>query len=219
MKVDQSHYFDISPCISQQTAVFPGDTAYKRNVHMSVEAGDHIGLSSIESTVHIGAHADAPSHYGKSQAGIHELELTPYMGLAQVIHLAPPKGARISWAELAKTPIQCKRVLLATNSFPDSNQWNSDFNSLSPELIEKLHEQGVVLVGIDTPSVDPSDCKTMDSHHMLLKTQMRVLEGLVLEHVPGGLYQLLALPLSLKDADASPVRAILLPQNADLSRR
>ena len=95
-------------------------------------------------------------------------------------------------------------------SFPDPNQWNGDFNSLSPELIEHLSALNVVTVGIDTPSVDPADSKGLESHQALYRHDLAVLEGIILDRVEPGLYTLVALPLPLKDADASPVRAILL---------
>ena len=218
MKVD-NQYIDISPQISEKMAVFPGDVSYKRKVHMSVESGDHIGLSSFESTLHLGAHADAPSHYSNNQKGIDGIDLAPYMGLAQVISVKLERAQRIQLFHIENIEIVAKRVLFSTGSFPDPDNWNPDFNSLSSELIEHLSSKGVILVGIDTPSVDPAESKELESHQALLKTDMRVLEGLVLQKAPEGLYQLLALPLALENADASPVRAILLPQNADLSRR
>ena len=92
----------------------------------------------------------------------------------------------------------------------DPNRWNPDFQSLSPELVHSLADQGVRLIGIDTPSVDPSDSKALESHQALFERNLSVLEGIVLDQVPEGIYSLIALPLRLKDADASPVRAILL---------
>ena len=66
-----------------------------------------------------------------------------------------------------------------------------------------------MLVGIDSQSVDPADSKTLDSHHALLRLNLRVLENLVLDNVPEGDFELIALPLKLTTADASPVRAVL----------
>ena len=218
MKVDK-HYIDISPVVSEKMAVFPGDVAYKRSLHMSVDDGDHIGLSSIECTVHLGAHADAPSHYGAKEKGIHEVGLEPYMGKAQVIHVKLDRGERILPKHIEDKEINASRVLFRTDSFPNPNEWNGDFNSLSPELLEYLFEKSVVLVGIDTPSVDPAESKALESHQVLLKRDIRVLEGIVLTEADEGFYQLIALPLSLKDADASPVRAILMSENEDLSQR
>jgi arylformamidase len=75
--------------------------------------------------------------------------------------------------------------------------------------VERLHEQGVKLIGIDTPSVDLFDSKDLPSHQMILKHDMAILEGLALQGVPEGVYELIALPLKLVGFDASPVRAIL----------
>jgi arylformamidase len=87
------------------------------------------------------------------------------------------------------------------------------FNSLSPEVVEFLHSKGVKLVGIDTPSVDPAADENLLSHNSIYKCDMAILEGIVLNNVQPGDYSLIAIPLKIKDADASPVRAILLQEN------
>jgi len=204
------NYIDISPLLHSKSAVFPGDTVFTHTVNMSIKAGDNLDLSDIKTTLHIGVHADAPSHYHLEGETIEQRKLSFYMGAAQVIEVQIPLGARIGLKELT-VEIKAPRVLFKTNSFPNPDQWNEDFNSLSPELILHLHSLGVVLVGIDTPSVDPATDKELPSHHALFKTNMAVLEGLVLTHVPDGIYNLIALPLNIAGADASPVRAILLP--------
>ena len=81
--------------------------------------------------------------------------------------------------------------------------------------MDHLAQQGVRLVGIDTPSVDPADSKELLAHQALYRNSMAVLEGLVLSQVPAGLYHLLALPLNLARADASPVRAVLFEGTFD----
>ncbi len=206
------NYIDISPLIHSKTAVFPGDTPFNLNVNLSQKAGDNLDLSEIKTTVHIGAHTDAPSHYHQDGETMEYRSLHFYMGPCQVIEVSLAKNKRIM-PEDVKVEIQAPRVLFKTNSFPNPDVWNGDFNSLSPELIEKLKMSGVMTVGIDTPSVDPASEKNLSSHHALYKNNMAVLEGIVLENVNEGLYNLIALPLKIKDADASPVRAILLPLN------
>ncbi len=171
-------------------------------------SGDNLELSSITTTLHLGAHADAPSHYVCEGAGMGEVELSPYVGLCQVVRVSLSHGERIRPHHLGE--IHAPRVLFRTDSFPDPEHFNKDFISLSPELIEHLHNQGCVLVGLDTPSVDPFDSKVLESHQALAHTGMYNLEGLVLEQVEPGLYTLIALPLKLEGADASPVRAILV---------
>lgn len=204
-----SKYFDLTPEISPRLAVFPGDTPFRQKVAMDFKTGSHLLLSSIESTVHLGAHADSSSHYHAQGEGIEKRPLEAYFGSAQVIQVDLRKAERIFVKDLKGKKIQAPRVLFKTLSFPNPEKWNSDFMSLSDELILFLKEQGCVLVGIDTPSVDPADSKSLESHQALYKTGICVLEGLVMDSVPEGLYSLVALPLPLKDLDASPVRALL----------
>ncbi len=201
--------WDISPLISEKIAVFPGDQKFQRNISMSFPK-DHLTLSSLLTTVHLGAHADATNHYHAKGEGIEKRDLSLYLGNCQVIQVSS-SGGRIRSSEVKD--IRSKRILFRTDSFPNSDSWNNEFRSFSPELIEQLHLNGVVLVGIDTPSVDPADSKSLESHQALWKTKMAVLEGLTLNQVNPGLYSLIALPLPIKDSDASPVRAILLEQN------
>lgn len=210
-------FFDISPKVSESIAVFPGDQPFERTVSLSFTKGDHLELSSIRSTVHLGAHADAPSHYHKDGVGIDQRELSRYIGRTQVIRVQLPPGQRIHPSDIAGTRIRAPRVLFATGSYPDPDQWTDDFNSLSPELLRFLADEGVRLVGIDTPSVDPADSKALESHQILFAKDIAVLEGLVLQEVPEGDYILTALPLNLAGADASPVRAVLWPLDQDFS--
>tara|TARA_Y100001935_G_scaffold50074_1_gene41727 strand:+ start:877 stop:1518 length:642 start_codon:yes stop_codon:yes gene_type:complete len=203
-------YFDISPTLSADTAVFPGDQKFSRSVSMDFSKGDHLELSSMTTTPHIGAHADAPSHYHKEGAPMDQKDPRVYIGTAQVIH-AKATGAdlRILKQDVDLSRISAKRVLFYTGSFPNPDIWNNNFYSFAPELLEALADQGVELVGIDTPSVDPWDSKGLESHQVLFKRNLSVLEGLVLEGVPEGIYKLVAPPLKIKDGDASPVRALL----------
>ena len=101
------------------------------------------------------------------------------------------------------------RILFRTGTFPDHRRWNNDFASLSPELVDDLYHHGVRLIGIDTPSVDPFDSKALEAHHAFARNDMAILEGLVLAGIEEGEYELIALPLRIKGADASPVRAVL----------
>jgi arylformamidase len=207
-------YFDISPEVSENTAVFPGDTPFRREIAMDIARGDHLGLSSIHSTVHIGAHTDAPNHYHRDGVSIDQRRLDPYLGACQVVSVSLPRGERIRPAHVSGVKWTAPRVLFRTGSFPDPTRWSSDFNSCSPELLERLADAGVVLVGIDTPSIDPEDSKALESHQAVYRRDLAILEGIVLAGVPDGEYTLVALPLRLKGADASPVRAVLLPKGA-----
>src|SRR5206468_12283673 len=127
----------------------------------------------------------------------------------QVVSVKLARGKRIMPEDIGGTKIDAPRVLFRTDSFPDPRKWNSDYNSLSPELIDALASQGVMLVGIDTPSIDPDDSKKLESHQAVYRDGLANLEGIALGHVADGIYTLIALPLRLRGADASPVRAVL----------
>lgn len=201
--------FDISPRISPKTAVFPGDIPFSRSVSLHFEKGDNLELSSIQTTLHIGAHADAPSHYSSQGMTIESCDLNRYIGPCSVVEVQASRGARFGLESIDKSISFTPRILFKTNSFNDPNQWVENFNSLEPDFIHELADHGVKLIGIDTPSVDPWDSKTLPSHQALFSRNLSVLEGLILKDVPEGEYFLVALPLSIEGADASPVRAVL----------
>lgn len=204
-------WFDISPPVSERIAVFPGDTPYRREVLMDWEQGHHLSLGTLRSTLHVGAHADAPLHYHREGRPIDAVDPRRYIGPCQVIQVRTGPGERVLPSHLKDARITAPRVLFETASFPDPDTWRDDFTSLSPELIHHLADRGVLLVGLDTPSVDPADSKALESHQALFSRDVSVLEGLILSHVPPGDYVLIAPPLRLSGADASPVRALLLP--------
>jgi arylformamidase len=200
--------YDITPPISDRLCVWPGDTPPSREVLLDMRRGANITLSTLHATVHLGAHVDAPSHYGADAQAIDQRGLDIYLGPCHVQRVAVPRSTRITPAMLT-CPVSAPRLLLGTGTFPDPEQFNEDFAALSPELVEHLHRQGVRLVGIDTPSVDLFDSKALPAHHMCLRSDMAILEGIVLTEVPEGIYELIALPLRLVGFDASPVRAVL----------
>jgi arylformamidase len=204
-----SRLIDISPPIAEGIGVWPGDVPYGRSVNLSIAEGANIDLSSITTTVHLGAHADAPNHYVADGQDIAARDLSYYYGPCQVVRVDVARGSRILPSHLPG-PVTAPRVLFRTGTFPDPNAFNEDFASLSAGLVEHLHEQGVRLVGLDTPSVDLFADKVLESHQALARHDMANLEGLILDHVEPGTYTLIALPLRLVGADASPVRAALV---------
>ena len=201
--------WDISPAIAPDSPLFPGDTAYSQQWTATIAPGCPVNLSAITMSPHIGAHADAPLHYGEGAATIGQVDLAPYLGPCRVIH-AIGCGPLVRPEHLAHalTAALPPRVLVRTCTTAPT-AWSPEFSAFAPETIAALAARGVTLVGIDSQSVDPADSKTLDSHHNLLRLNLRVLENLVLDDVPAGDYELIALPLKLTQADASPVRAVL----------
>ncbi|MFM9995218.1 MAG: FAD-dependent monooxygenase [Phycisphaerales bacterium] len=206
--------FDITPPVTARLAVWPGDTPLSREVLCDIEKGANITLSSLRATVHLGAHADGPNHYGKGAPGIGERPLHHYLGPCRVVDAPVDRASRVRPGDIVGglDQITEPRVLIRTGTFPDPEKWNSDFAGLSVELIESLASRGVVTIGLDTPSVDLQDSRDLPAHHAMLRHDMAILEGLVLADVPPGPYELIALPLKLMGFDASPIRAILRPR-------
>jgi arylformamidase len=201
---------DITPVVSIGLGVWPGDTPLTREVLCEISRGATVTLSTLRATVHLGAHADGPNHYDANGRDIASQSLDHYLGPCVVIDAKVARGSRVAvrdvWFPPGALP---ERVLVKTGTFPDANNWNSDFAALSVELIDALAARGVRTIGIDTPSVDLQDSKELPAHKAIARHDMAILEGLALAHVPAGVYELIALPLKLAGFDASPVRAVL----------
>ncbi|MFW7377179.1 MAG: cyclase family protein [Oligoflexus sp.] len=202
--------YDISPLIDQNSPVFPGDEAFHREETLSFTKGHHLALSWIKSTVHIGAHTDAPSHYHKDGQTIDQRSLEYYLGPCQVIDVTHVGPRRLQITDIDIRQIKAPRVLFKTKSFAHRQAFQKEFTSLAPELISALAQENVCLIGLDTPSVDPEDSKDLESHQTVYQHKLAILEGVDLDEVDEGSYHLIALPLKIAGGDASPVRAVLI---------
>jgi arylformamidase len=206
--------YDLSPPIRPGIPVWPGDTEYSHRLTWSLAEGGSVNLSALTSTPHLGSHADAPFHTEVDGAGIGAAPLDAYLGPCRVVAVPPEPLITPEHVEARLEAAGCpgawpERLLLKTGSVGDRSRFPEDFSALSPELARAAVEHGVRLVGLDTPSVDPFHSKTLDAHHLLFRNGLVNLEGLVLDDVPEGEYELIALPLRLEGLDASPVRALL----------
>ena len=200
---------DITPVVSDRTHVYPGDTRPSREVLWRLEEGAPVTLSTLRTSVHMGAHADAPSHYGPGGRSIEQQPIELYVGPCELIKARGQRGGSVGVDDLVGPIPETQRLLIDTGSFDGAEAWNDDFCGLDPELIDLLGSRGVRLIGIDTPSVDTQESKDLPSHARVFNHDMAILEGLALSHVSAGAYELIALPLPLEGFDGSPVRAIL----------
>lgn len=201
--------WDISPPVHAASPVFPGDTKYAQQWSAEIGPGCPVNVSRLTLSPHIGAHADAPLHYDPQGDAVGALDLSPYLGHCRVIHAI---GVRplVLWEHLAHAMDGLPpRVLVRTYAHMPTLAWDAELAAFAPETVGRLADAGVQLIGIDTASIDPASSKRLDSHQVIRRRDMRVLENLVLDDVPEGDYELIALPLKLMSADASPVRAVL----------
>jgi arylformamidase len=201
--------WDLSPPVHAGAPVFPGDTPYAQAWGARIGPGCPVNVSTLTLSPHTGAHADAPLHYDDAGAAVGALALDPYLGRCRVIH-AIGCGPLVLWRHLEHALADLPpRVLVRTYERAPLDRWDPDLAAYAPQTVERLADLGVTLIGIDTASIDPASSKTLDSHQVIRRRGLRVLENLVLDDVPEGDYELIALPLKLTTADASPVRAIL----------
>jgi arylformamidase len=201
--------WDISSPLHPGSPVFPGDTAYRQHWTATMAPDCPVNVSSLTLSPHVGSHADAPLHYEAQGEPVGALDLLPYLGPCRVIH-AIGCGALIEWRHLAHALQDLPpRVLVRTYERMPVDHWDAALSAFAVETLARLADLGVLLVGIDAASIDPADSKTLPSHQVIRRRGLRVLENLVLDAVPEGDYELIALPLKLMLADASPVRAIL----------
>lgn len=200
--------WDITPAIRPGIPVWPGDTDYAEQRTWAIGPGCPVNVSRFTMSTHTGAHADAPFHYDDQGVRSGAADLSRYLGPCRVIHVIGARRVEPGHVEahLAGAP---PRVLLRTYARAPQERWDAEFACIAPVTIERLADAGVTLVGIDTPSLDPQDSKAMDAHMVVRRRAMSILEGIVLDDVPEGDYELIALPLKLADLDAAPVRAVL----------
>jgi arylformamidase len=197
---------DITRSLSPETAVWPGDRSVEWSWTAQIEEGSAVNVGGYASSTHAGTHADAPRHVADDGASVDDLPLSSFVGPAEVVDVAGAE--RIRPAHVAN--VQAPRVLFRTpvSSLPDS-EWPEAFPVLDPETVRVLAAKNVVLVGVDTPSVDPVDSTDLPAHHALRRHGVVNLENLCLDGVAPGRYRLIALPIRLAGADAAPVRAVL----------
>ena len=206
-------WWDISPPLSTATPTWPGDTPFQEERVWTYGPECPVNVGRITLSPHTGAHVDAPLHYSPDGAPIGEVSLDTYMGPCRVLHCLD-SGALVEPEQLAGRLGQVpERVLLRTYRQAPLDTWDSDFTAVAKATVDLLAGLGVRLIGIDTPSLDPQTSKTMDAHNAIARHGMAILEGIVLDDVPEGDYELIALPLRFANLDASPVRAILRPLN------
>jgi arylformamidase len=200
--------WDISPPVQAGSPVFPGDAPYAQAWNARIGPGCPVNVAALTLSPHTGAHADAPLHYDDQGVPIGAVDLAPYLGRCRVIHVLGC-GPLIEWAHLEHALADLPARVLVRTYRRQPEGWDPDLPAFAPQTVERLADLGVVLIGIDSASIDPAASKDLPSHQVIQQRDLRVLENLVLDEVPEGDYELIALPLKLMHADASPVRAVL----------
>lgn len=201
---------DISIPMGTRTREWPGDQPFSCGWTMTLAKGGSVNLSAITTSPHVGTHADAPLHVHDGWAASHELPLEPFAGRALVCSV-DSSLEMVAPADLASLPSTgpIERLLLRTQCSVAGGIFPDRWPVLSVETVRWLLDRGLVLLGVDTPSVDGRHSKTLEVHKALFRGGAFNLENLDLRAVADGEYHLVAYPLLLEELDAAPARAVL----------
>jgi len=201
--------YDVTWPVGEGIPVWPGDAPCSLGWTMLRAEGASVNVAELRMSAHTGTHADGPFHVSDEGIRIGAAPLDAYLGPAVLVDVGVRGRIDLDLVEevLAGGPVE--RVLFRTGCWKDPSVFPTDFPAPEPDAARALVAAGVRLVGTDAPSVDSYDSKTLETHHVLGDGGVAILENLLLAGVPEGRYELIALPLRLVDADASPVRAVL----------
>ncbi|MGH1444326.1 MAG: arylformamidase [Exiguobacterium profundum] len=203
-------WIDVSQPLHADVATWPGDTKFSYEIAWPMVESGSVNVGKMTLSLHLGTHIDAPFHFDDHGKRVIDLDPSVYIGPARVIHL--PHKAKIEASDLDGHDLTgVERLILKTDGWPDKSVFPETIPELTPALADRLGELGIFLIGLDLPSVDAIDSKEMSGHHALARNGVHILEGLVLDNILPGDYDLNAVPLPIVEGDGSPVRALLRP--------
>lgn len=202
------HIHDVTRPVYSGMPVWPGDAPCRCGWQATLAEGG-ANVAELSLSVHAGTHADGPYHVREDGARIGDVPLDAFIGSAHVLDVADAERIDGGWIT-AHLPADCERLLLRTRAWSDPASFPARWPALTPDAARRLVERGVRLVGTDAPSPDPAASEDLPVHRILLGAGVAIVENLLLDDVPDGVYELIALPLRLAEADSSPVRAILV---------
>ena len=201
---------DISIIVRPGTPEWPGDTPFSCRWTWQMSAGASVNVSALEMSPHVGTHADAPLHVRDGWSASDSLPLESFIGPAVVIGLEKSEGPIDTAALSPRLPRRLERLLLRTGRTIAAGSFPATWPALTPACAKWLAGRGLKLLGVDAPSVDDRDSKTLDTHRALFDVGASIIENLDLRGVTDGQYELIALPLRVAGLDAAPLRAVLV---------
>lgn len=201
--------YDISPVLNRKIPVWPGDTEYHLKSILSIRAGQNVNLGTVTMSLHTGAHVDAPWHYSEKGQTVEQLGLEPFLGKARLISLSCESVIQAADLREPLKENSPRRILVRTDAASPADRFPKSFVFFSPEAAHFLGRAGIILIGTNAPSVDHFSSQDLPAHQAFGKHRIQIMENLMLDDVPEGEYELIALPLRLEGADGSPVRAVL----------
>ncbi len=207
-------WIDITMPLHKHMPVWPGDTPFTYKLDATLEQ-DGANVGQIQMSLHAGTHIDAPFHYDSFGKAIDAVPFELFIGPALVIDVVGAE--QVTMQHIVDIDVsQTARVLFKTKEAVDFYRFEQHYTDIHPAVIHFLHGQGVQVIGTDAPSIDAYSDETLQGHMACKETGMFIIENLVLKDVKAGIYDMIAMPLAIQGADASPVRAALKPSTNHL---
>jgi len=206
-------YHDLTLELSPETVVVPGDPRPQFREVKSISRGDVLNLTNLSFGTHTGTHIDVPKHINDNGLTVDRLGFDRLLGPARVIEIRDRRA--IERADLEKHALKREMiVLLKTDNCRLINAcaFDPDFAYLTRDAAEYLVESGVKTVGFDYFSVERLDNPLLDVHSVLLSGDVVIIEGLDLTAVEPGRYEMVALPLKVRNGDGGPTRVVLIEE-------
>ena len=209
--------WDISRTLSNDFAEWPGDEPFHYRLTKEIAKGATVNLGAVTMSIHNGTHADARFHFDSKGASIEKAPVQVYLGRATVVdlaqsfsqsrekHLITLEDLRLHAEDIAAT----SRLLVKTDRWSDSTVFPEQIPVIAADVPAWLQKNGVKLLGLDLPSMDEIDSKSLQNHHALARAGIAIVESLDLSNVAPGIYNFAGLPLKIAGADGAPMRAIL----------
>jgi arylformamidase len=201
---------DITQPLGSDTAAWPGDTPFEIEWPLHTSRGDNVTLSRVTFSPHVGTHADAPAHYEMDGPLTAAFELGAFLGPVRVVDARWAKSVDVGLLE-SQEATGAPRLLVRSVPELRPEKFTSDYPPLAPDAADALVRSGLRLYGTDAPSIDPVRSASMSAHRVLGAAGIPIIENLDLSLAEPGDYDLVALPLRMLEAEAAPVRAVLLP--------
>lgn len=203
-------FYDVTLTISNTLITWPTDPSVAIRKTSLISQGDSSNVSELKFGSHCGTHIDAPYHFEENGIKIDQIPLDYLIGNATVFDIKNKEKIDLDEVKLLQLK-GVKRVIFKTinSAYWKLSEFKKDFVYITKEAAQYLVDNEVKLIGIDYLSVEKFESTYADTHHILLRKDVVIIEGLDLSNIKAGNYELIALPLKIKDGDGSPARVIL----------
>ncbi len=208
--IDAQGWIDITTVLQNGMVNWPGDPAFRLEKIASIGNGDGVNISTISTCTHIGTHVDAPLHYFETGTDVISIPLENLMGAVKIILIH--HKTEITIEEIRNYVInKGDRIIFKTkhsNQDWSLNPFDENLIALTTDAAEYLKQKEIILVGIDYLSISAMN-NSKEIHQILLSSQICIVEGLNLQNIEPGDYELICLPLKIKNADGAPARVLI----------